>query len=111
MAHDNDVLLVHDDRLAEAELPNRGGHRIDGGVIHTGIIFIRFDGAKRAHFDVHWAAGLLISVRFVDRTSCSVSALTGILADSCTDAREFMITPVSGATALRRNEVPKFLHR
>ena len=53
VADDDDALLVHDDGLAEAELLDRGGDGVHGGVVEAGVVLVRADAGDRSHFDVH----------------------------------------------------------
>jgi hypothetical protein len=53
VAHDDDPVLVHDQRLPEAELADGRGHGIDAWVVDPRVVFVRPDRVYRTFFDEH----------------------------------------------------------
>src|SRR5262249_44562415 len=53
IAYDYGPRFIDDDRLAEAELGDRAGHRLDGLVVVAWGVGVRSDVRNVAHFDVH----------------------------------------------------------
>ncbi len=53
VADDDDAVLVDHDRLAEAELADRRGDGVHGGVVPPGVVLVRTDAVDRSLFDVH----------------------------------------------------------
>jgi hypothetical protein len=47
VADDDHALLVHDDRLAEAEFPDRRDDGVHGGVVDPRVVLVRADAAGR----------------------------------------------------------------
>ena len=53
MPDDNDAVGVDDDRLAEAESPDRLGNGVDRRVVVAGVLLVRLNLSQRPKFDVH----------------------------------------------------------
>jgi hypothetical protein len=53
MADDDHVMLVNDDRLAEAELAERSGDRVDSLIVEPWVLLVGFDIRQRTKFDLH----------------------------------------------------------
>jgi hypothetical protein len=53
VADDDDALLVHHDRLAEAERLDGGGHGVHGRVVQARVVLVRADRGDGPFFDLH----------------------------------------------------------
>src|SRR5947209_5224549 len=81
MAHDDDAVLIHHDRLAEAELADGGSDGVDGGVVDARVVDVRPNGGQRAQFDLHRASPLLSLAGLSFRTECPYLSSTRTAGD------------------------------
>ena len=53
MADDDDVVLIDDERLAEAEFLDRCRHGVHGGVVQARVVVVRPNRSNRTHLHQH----------------------------------------------------------